>query len=55
MLQADKFRENVVFLNLAQAKLRAQVDELVGKLRARVGVVDPGSGEPRRCRRRRPK
>ena len=41
-LKADKFRENVVFLNLAQAKLRAQVDELVGKLQARVGVVDPG-------------
>src|SRR4029077_4058193 len=41
-LKADKFRENVVFLTLAQAKLRAQVDELVGKLQARVGVVDPG-------------
>jgi hypothetical protein len=41
-LSKDKFRENVVFLNLAQAKLRAQVDELVGKLQARVGVVDPG-------------
>src|SRR4029077_6092369 len=41
-LTAEKFRENVVFLNLAQAKLRAQVDELVQKLQARVGVVDPG-------------
>jgi biotin carboxyl carrier protein len=39
--KADKFRENVVFLNLAQAKLREQVDELVGKLKARLGVVDP--------------
>ena len=37
----DKFRENVVFLNLAQAKLREQVEELVGKLKARLGVVDP--------------
>jgi hypothetical protein len=41
-LSPEKYRENVVFLNLAQAKLRAQVDELVGKLQARVGVVDPG-------------
>jgi len=41
-LAPEKYRENVVFLNLAQAKLRAQVDELVGKLQARVGVVDPG-------------
>src|SRR3954447_19451135 len=37
----DKFRENVVFLNLAQAKLREQVEELVGKLKARLGTVDP--------------
>src|SRR5438270_13456654 len=37
----DKFRENVVFLNLAQAKLREQVEELVGKLKARLGAVDP--------------
>ena len=37
----DKFRENVVFLNLAQAKLREQVEELVGKLNARIGAVDP--------------
>ncbi|OLC45785.1 MAG: hypothetical protein AUH43_15290, partial [Acidobacteria bacterium 13_1_40CM_65_14] len=39
--KADKFRENVVFINLAQAKLREQVDELVGKLKARLGAVDP--------------
>ena len=37
----DKFRENVVFINLAQAKLREQVDDLVGKLKARLGAVDP--------------
>src|SRR3954451_18845871 len=37
----DKYRENVVFLNLAQAKLREQVEELVGKLKSRLGAVDP--------------
>jgi Domain of unknown function (DUF4175) len=37
----EKFRENVVFLNLAQAKLREQVEELVGKLKSRLGAVDP--------------
>ena len=37
----EKFRENVVFLNLAQAKLREQVEELVGKLKSRLGSVDP--------------
>jgi hypothetical protein len=37
----DKFRENVVFMNLAQAKLREQVEELVQKLKARLGAVDP--------------
>ena len=37
----EKYRENVVFLNLAQAKLRDQVEELVGKLKARLGTVDP--------------
>src|SRR3954467_1774340 len=37
----EKYRENVVFLNLAQAKLREQVEELVGKLKARLGAVDP--------------
>lgn len=36
----EKYRENVVFLNLAQAKLREQVEELVGKLDARLGSVD---------------
>ena len=38
-LKADKYRENVVFLNLAQAKLRDQVEELVGKLEARLGAI----------------
>jgi hypothetical protein len=37
----EKYRENVAFLNLAQAKLRQQVEELMGKLTARLGVVDP--------------
>src|SRR5262245_38666870 len=37
----DKYRENVVFLNLAQAKLREQVEELVQKLVSRLGAVDP--------------
>src|SRR4029079_8104128 len=41
-LKAEKYRENVVFLNLAQAKLREQVEELVGKLTARLGHVDEG-------------
>src|SRR6185369_10409739 len=40
--KADKYRENVVFLNLAQAKLREQVEELVGKLEARLGHVEEG-------------
>ena len=39
--KADKYRENVVFMNLAQAKLREQVEELVQKLKARLGAVDP--------------
>jgi hypothetical protein len=39
--KADKYRENVVFLNLAQAKLREQVEELVTKLKSRLGSVDP--------------
>jgi hypothetical protein len=39
--KADKFRENVVLINLSQAKLREQVEELVGKLKARLGSVDP--------------
>src|SRR5204863_7820784 len=37
----EKYRENGVFLNLAQAKLREQVEELMGKLKARLSVVDP--------------
>jgi hypothetical protein len=37
----DKYRENVVFLNLAQAKLREQVEELAQKLKSRLGSVDP--------------
>ena len=44
----EKFRENVVFLNLAQAKLRDQVEELVGKLKARLGTVDPALQQDRR-------
>src|SRR3954451_6306627 len=35
----DKYRENVVFLNLAQAKLREQVEELVEKINSRLGAV----------------
>jgi hypothetical protein len=35
-LKGDKFRENVVFLNLAQGKLREQVDELVSRMSMRV-------------------
>src|SRR5213078_344160 len=38
--KADKYRENVVFLNLAQAKLRAQVEELVEKINARLGDIN---------------
>jgi hypothetical protein len=38
----DKYRENIVFLNLAQAKLREQVEELVAKLESRLGHVDQG-------------
>src|SRR5437762_3221900 len=37
----EKYRENVVFLNLAQAKLREQDEEQMGKLKARLSVVDP--------------
>jgi hypothetical protein len=40
--KAEKYRENVVFLNLAQAKLREQVEELVAKLEARLGRVNEG-------------
>src|SRR5262245_636759 len=38
----EKYRENIVFLNLAQAKLREQVEELVTKLQSRLGSVDEG-------------
>jgi Domain of unknown function (DUF4175) len=37
----EKYRENVALINLSQAKLRQQVEELMGKLKARLGVVDP--------------
>ena len=40
-MAAEKFRENVVFLTLAQAKLREQVEELVGKLNSRLRDADP--------------
>jgi hypothetical protein len=40
-MAADKFRENVVFLTLAQAKLREQVEELVGNLNSRLRDADP--------------
>ncbi|MES1254267.1 MAG: DUF4175 family protein, partial [Acidobacteriota bacterium] len=38
-----KYRENVVFLNLAQARLREQVEELVGKLKERLGATNKDS------------
>src|SRR5262249_28340575 len=40
-MSADKFRENAVFLNLAQAKLREQVEELSAKMNSRIDTVDP--------------
>ena len=40
-MTADKFRENVVFLTLAQARLREQVEELSEKMNSRLDVVDP--------------
>jgi hypothetical protein len=40
-LTAEKFRENTVFLTLAQAKLREQVEELSGKMNSRLDAVDP--------------
>ena len=40
-MTAEKFRENVVFLTLAQAKLREQVEELSGKMNSRLDAVDP--------------
>src|SRR6185295_65889 len=42
--KADKYRENVVFLNLAQAKLRGQVEELVEKMQARLGALGGNEG-----------
>ena len=40
-MSADKFREQTVFLTLAQAKLREQVEELSGKMNSRLDSVDP--------------
>ena len=40
-MTAEKFRENTVFLTLAQAKLREQVEELSGKMNSRLDAVDP--------------
>ena len=40
-MTAAKFRENTVFLTLAQAKLREQVEELSGKMNSRLDSVDP--------------
>ncbi|MDR1989455.1 MAG: hypothetical protein LBQ09_04405, partial [Acidobacteriaceae bacterium] len=37
----DKYREQTVFLTLAQAKLRDQVEELSGKMNSRLDAVDP--------------
>ena len=41
----DEFRENVVFLALAQGKLREQVQTLLGRLTSRVVNVDPAFTE----------
>ena len=40
-MSADKFRENTVFLTLAESKLREQVDELVQKMSSREVDRDP--------------
>ncbi|MFN7984969.1 MAG: DUF4175 family protein, partial [Vicinamibacterales bacterium] len=40
-MSADKFREQAVFLTLAQAKLRQQVEELSTKMNSRLDAVDP--------------
>ncbi|MBM3771491.1 MAG: DUF4175 domain-containing protein [Acidimicrobiia bacterium] len=40
-MTAEKFRENTVFLTLAQARLREQVEELSEKMNSRLDVVDP--------------
>jgi len=39
-MTAEKFRETTVFLTLAQAKLREQVEQLSEKMNARLDVVD---------------
>lgn len=38
---AEKMRENVVLLTLAQSRLREQVDELVGRMNSRLVEPDP--------------
>ena len=57
--KADKYRENVVFLNLAQAKLRAQVEELLAKLNDRLGALEQAiptfRSKSRSCCRRQPR
>src|SRR5207244_843316 len=40
-MSADKFRENTVFLTLAESKLREQVDDLVTKMSSRQVDRDP--------------
>src|SRR5262249_46914503 len=40
-MSAEKFRENTVFLTLAQARVREQVEELSGKMNSRLDAVDP--------------
>ena len=40
-MTAAKFRENTVYLTLAQAKLREQVEELAEKMNSRLDAVDP--------------
>jgi hypothetical protein len=40
-LSTEKFRENTVFLTLAQARLREQVEELAEKMNSRLDAVDP--------------
>jgi hypothetical protein len=40
-MSAEKYRESVVFVTLAQARLREQVEELSGKMNSRLDVVDP--------------
>src|SRR4029079_5068848 len=40
-MTAQKYRENTVFLTLAHAKVREQVEELSGKMNSRLDAVDP--------------